>query len=74
MEQPRPMIQRQIDHALSSLSQEFAAQVESESVWRAGRQRQREIVPRARFDDFVPVLVYGHVRERILDRLATLAR
>lgn len=70
MRQPRPNIQRQVDHALSSLSQEFAGEVAAESIWHAGRARLGEIVAQARFDEFLPVLVYGDVRERILGRLA----
>ena len=73
MRQPRPNIQRQVDHALSSLSQEFAEDVVAESIWHAGRTRSRETVAEARFDDFLPVLVYGDVRGRILDRLGRAA-
>jgi hypothetical protein len=65
----RPQVQRQVEHGLRSLSQEFAEEVAPEAVWRAGRQRLREVMSRARFDDFLPVLVYRSVRERILEQL-----
>ena len=69
MQKLRPQVQRQVDHGLRSLSREFAEEVAAEAVWRAGRQRLREVMSHARFDDFLPVLVYRSVRERILERL-----
>jgi hypothetical protein len=65
----RPQVERQIEQGLRSLSQEFAEEVAPDAVWRAGRQRLREVMSHARFDDFLPVLVYRSVRERILYQL-----
>ena len=69
MQELRPQVQRQLDHGLRSLSEEFASEVEPEAVQRAGRQRLSDFLNRARFDDFIPVLVYRSVRERIHERL-----
>jgi hypothetical protein len=54
---------------LRSLSEEFEEDVAPEAVWLAGRQWLREVLAGARFDDFVPVLVYRSVRERIIEQL-----
>jgi hypothetical protein len=64
-----PKVQRQVEHGLRSLSKEFEADVAPEAVWRAGRQRLRKVLALARFDDFIPVLVYRNVRERIIEQL-----
>jgi hypothetical protein len=65
----RPQIQRQVEHGLGSLSAEFASEVAPEAIWSAGRQRLGQFVARARFDDFIAVLVYRSVRESILAQL-----
>lgn len=59
MERLRPQIERQVEHGLRSLSEEFEAEVAPDEIWRSGRQRLRAIRVPARFDDFVPVLVYA---------------
>jgi hypothetical protein len=69
MQELHPQVQRQVEHGLRSLSEEFEADVEPEAVWRAGRQRLHKVRALARFDDFIPVLVYRSVRERIMAQL-----
>ena len=69
MRELRPQIQRQLDHGLNSLSAEFESDVQPEAIERAGRQRLRDFLAVARIDEFIPVLVYRTVRERIIERL-----
>jgi hypothetical protein len=64
----RPQIQQQLDHGLKSLSAEFGSEVAPDAIHRAGRQRLRDFLAGARIDDFIPVLVYRNVRERIIER------
>jgi hypothetical protein len=65
----RPQIQRQVEHGLGSLSAEFASEIAPEAIWSAGRKRLSQFLARARFDDFIAVLVYRSVRESILEEL-----
>ena len=69
MQDLHPQVQRQVEDGLRSLSEEFEADVAPEAVWRAGRQRLRKLHALARFDGFIPVLVYRSVRERIIEQL-----
>ena len=69
MRELRPQIQQQLDHGLKSLSAEFESEVAPDAIERAGRQRLRDFLAGARIDDFIPVLVYRNVRERIIERM-----
>ena len=60
-------MQRQVERGLQSLSEEFSAEVSSDAIQRAGRQWLGEFLAQARFDDYVPVLLYHSVRERIVE-------
>jgi hypothetical protein len=62
----RPQIQHQVEHGLGSLSAEFASEVSPEAIWSAGNKQLSQFLARARFDDFIAVLVYRTVREAIL--------
>lgn len=63
----RPQIQRQVERGLQSLSDEFSAEVSSDAIQGAGRQWLGEFLAQARFDDYIPVLMYHSVRERIVE-------
>jgi len=56
-----------LERGLESLRREFAGKVPTEEVTQIGNEHFEELLEHATITDFIPLLVYRHTREELLE-------
>jgi hypothetical protein len=67
-QQLKPHVRKHIDHAVDSLAEEFDEVASPQEVRKISEEQLGEILPAARFDDFVPSLVSANTRAELLEQ------